>query len=45
MIFVTHDLNDAIKLCDRIIMLKLGKIVFEFKAKKGINVEKMLGYM
>jgi len=45
MIFVTHDLNDAIELCDRIIMLKLGKIVFEFKAKEGLSVEEILRYM
>jgi len=45
MIFVTHDLNDAIELCDRIIMLRLGKIVFEFKAKEGLKVEEILRYM
>lgn len=44
-IFVTHDLNDAVKLCDRIIMLKLGEIIFEFKAKKDLTVEKILRYM
>jgi simple sugar transport system ATP-binding protein len=45
MIFVTHDLNDAIELCDRIIMLKLGKIVFEFKAKEGLSIEEILRHM
>jgi ABC-type sugar transport system ATPase subunit len=45
MIFVTHDLKDAIELCDRIIMLKLGKIVFEFKTKDGLSVEQILQYM
>jgi ABC-type sugar transport system ATPase subunit len=45
MIFVTHDLNDAIEVCDRIIMLKLGKIAFEFETKKGLKVEELLRYM
>jgi ABC-type sugar transport system ATPase subunit len=45
MIFVTHDLNDAIELCDRIIMLKLGEIAFEFKAREGLKVEEILRYM
>jgi simple sugar transport system ATP-binding protein len=45
MIFVTHDLKDAIELCDRIIILKLGKIVSEFKAREGLNVEEILAHM
>ena len=45
MILVTHDLKDAIELCDRIIMLKLGKIVFEFEAKEGLSVEEVLRHM
>jgi simple sugar transport system ATP-binding protein len=42
MIFVTHDLEDAIQLCDRIIILKLGKISFEFKAKEGLKKEELI---
>jgi ABC-type sugar transport system ATPase subunit len=45
MILVTHDLKDAIELCDRIIMLKLGKVVFEFEAKEGLSVEEILRHM
>jgi ABC-type sugar transport system ATPase subunit len=45
MIFVTHDLNDAIELCDRILILKLGKIAFEFNTKGGLSVEEILRYM
>jgi ABC-type sugar transport system ATPase subunit len=45
MIFVTHDLKDASELCDRIIILKLGRIVFEFTSKEGLNVEEILSHM
>ena len=45
MIFVTHVLDDAIQLCDRIIMLKLGEITFEFETRKGFDKEVILSHM
>lgn len=45
MIFVTHDLEDSIQLCDRIILLKLGEKTFEFETKKGLTREEIVRYM
>jgi len=45
MIFVTHDLDDAIQLCDRIIILKLGGITFESEIKSGLRKEHILQHM
>ncbi|OGD14582.1 hypothetical protein A2V47_00070 [Candidatus Atribacteria bacterium RBG_19FT_COMBO_35_14] len=45
MIFVTHDLDDAIQLCDRLIILKLGELAFETKTKEGFSKEEILKYM
>ncbi len=45
MIFVTHALEDAIQVCDRLIILKLGEITFESKTGKGLREEEILRYM
>ncbi len=45
MIFVTHALDDAIQICDRIVILKLGKITLEFETKKGLEKEEILRRM
>lgn len=39
MIFVTHVLEDALRICDRIAIIRLGKIVHEFTVKEGITKE------
>ncbi len=45
MIFVTHILDDAIKLCDRIAILKLGKIVHVFESTKNLTKDEITHYM
>lgn len=45
MIFVTHDLDDAIQLCDWLIILKLGELAFETEIKEGFSKEEILKYM
>lgn len=45
MIFVTHDLDDAIKLCDRIMIIKLGGPAFETDVKESCKKEEILKYM
>ncbi|MDH5443226.1 MAG: ATP-binding cassette domain-containing protein [Hadesarchaea archaeon] len=45
MIFVTHALEDVIRICDRLIILKLGEITFESKTGKGLRKEEILHYM
>lgn len=45
MIYVTHALEDAIRICDRLIILKLGEITFESKTGKGLREEEILRYM
>lgn len=45
MIFVTHNLDDSIQLCDRIILLKLGRKTLEFEVKKGLVREEIVRHM
>jgi len=45
LIFVTHDLNDALDLCDRILILKLGQVVFEGPVDERLSREKLLSLM
>lgn len=42
MIFVTHILEDAIRICDRIAILKHGKIIHEFIPKEGFSREELI---
>lgn len=39
MILITHDIFDAVRLCDRIVVLKLGKIVYESEMHRDISEE------
>ena len=41
-IYVTHVLDDAIKICDRIAILKHGKIIYEFKTNENISKEDII---
>jgi len=45
MIFVTHDLDDVIQLCDRLVILKLGELAFESEIKEGFSREGILQHM
>ena len=45
LIFVTHDLDDAVRLCARIIILKLGKVACESEIKEGFCKEDILQHM
>ncbi|MQY73925.1 MAG: ATP-binding cassette domain-containing protein [Clostridia bacterium] len=45
LIFVTHDLDDVIQLCDRMIILKLGELAFESEIKEGFSKEKIFQHM
>lgn len=42
MIFVTHILEDAVRICDRIAILKHGKIIHEFIPKEGFSREELI---
>jgi len=44
-ILVTHDLNAALQACDRLIILKLGEIVFEGDAHNGLGVQELVSLM
>jgi simple sugar transport system ATP-binding protein len=44
-VLVTHDLNAALQACDRIIILKLGEIVFESSVHDGLSVEELISLM
>jgi len=44
-VLVTHDLNAALQACDRIIILRLGEIVFEGNAHDGLSVEGLISFM
>jgi len=41
-ILVSHDLNAALQVCDRIIILKLGEIVFESNVCDGLSVQQLI---
>ncbi|HSV32002.1 MAG TPA: ATP-binding cassette domain-containing protein [Atribacteraceae bacterium] len=45
MIFVTHDLDDTLRLCDRIIVIKHGEVTFETKVGQGIDRDELITYM
>ncbi len=44
-ILVTHDLNSALAVCDRIAILKLGEIVFESDVSDDLSPQELLEYM
>jgi len=44
-ILVSHDLNAALQVCDRIIILKLGEIVFESDVCDGLSVQQLVSLM
>lgn len=44
-IYVTHTLDDALRICDRIALLKHGKIVYEFETKAGISKEDIVRHL
>ncbi len=44
-VLVTHDLNAALQACDRIIILKLGEIVFESNVHDGLSVQELVSLM
>jgi simple sugar transport system ATP-binding protein len=39
MILITHDIFDAVRLCDRILVMKQGEIVYELNMKVGMREE------
>ncbi len=45
MIFVGHDLDDALRLCDRIIVLKHGEVEVEVEVEKGMSRDQLITYM
>jgi len=45
LIFVTHDLNNTLQLCDRIIILKHGVIEYEGEVTKDLSLEELLSMM
>jgi simple sugar transport system ATP-binding protein len=44
-IYVTHALDDALRVCNRIALLKHGKIVYEFETKAGISKEDIIKHL
>ena len=44
-ILVSHDLNAALQVCDRIIILKLREIVFESNIHDGLSVQQLISLM
>jgi simple sugar transport system ATP-binding protein len=44
-IYVTHALDDALRVSDRIVLLKHGKIVYEFETKAGISKEDIMKHL
>lgn len=45
LIFVTHDLNNALQLCDRLIILKLGEVAYRSEVKEEMSLERLLSLM
>ena len=45
MILVTHDFGDVVEICDRLVILKLGKVSGELDTHSGLSKEDMLNYM
>lgn len=45
LIFVTHDLNNALQLCDRLIILKLGQVAYRSEVKEEMSLERLLSLM
>ncbi|MFW6181686.1 MAG: ATP-binding cassette domain-containing protein [Spirochaetota bacterium] len=39
MILITHDIFDAVRMCDRILVMKHGEIVYELQAREGMREE------
>ena len=40
MILITHDIYDAVRICNRIIVLKHGNVVYEYKMEEHLTEEK-----
>lgn len=45
MILVTHDFEGAVEICDRLVILKLGKVSGELDTRSGLSKEEMVRYM